>query len=149
MSSKNTYRNIPTVTTIVQHMDKSNIYTSESENDDWNNIPTNSPILAQGCGSYSEDYFGFYLGSGTITKISFNAYPVESNATFTIKLKAIDKDYNEVYYPLSYTFVGRMDTKNVSLVLPFSDNQLVIYFVSATNYPVGLARIRLYISVTE
>jgi hypothetical protein len=42
-----------------------------------------------------------------------------------------------------------MDTKTVDIVLPYDDNQVVIYFMSATNFPVDIARIRFYISVTE
>jgi hypothetical protein len=148
MSAKGTYRNISTISNVITK-DTTNIYTSETENENWGAIPTNTPILAQGCGSFSESFFGFYVGSGTITRLSMNAYPVESNSTFTIRIKAIDKDYNEHEYPNTLTFTGRMDTKVVSLPLPYEDNQIVVSFVSATNYPSGLARLRFYVSVTE
>jgi hypothetical protein len=94
MSAKGTYRDLRIITNVVSTI-KSTVYQAETENEDWNNIPTNTPILAQGSGSYSEQHFGFYVGTGKITKLSMNAYPVVANSTFTIKIKALDKNYNE------------------------------------------------------
>lgn len=154
MSAKNKYTNllkpqpfmtpvVPNTTLSASNNTNTYIFSGESESDDWNLKPIDLPIFAGGAGAYSEESFGFYVGSGKINKLLLNSFPVSGEAIFKIKLRIIGKEVGEIYdLPDIFEFTGKMDTVTIDYVLPFADNQVVVYSSGSENYPQSLARVR-------
>ena len=123
------------------------VYSGEQEEEDWQVVLTTTPILAMGSGAFSESAFGFYHPMiGTITKLVFNAYPVEADSEYSVRIKILGRNDNEYMFPDTITFTGNMESKNVSLVLPYDENQIIVEHLSST-YPSSPVRIRISLHI--
>jgi hypothetical protein len=125
------------------------MFVGEQEEEDWNTLAQYRPIFAMGSGAFSENNFGFYYPSkGKITRLSINAYPVEIDSTLTLRIRVVGENNSEYEFPDYYTFTGNMESKDVSLYLPFNENQVVVQYVSS-NYPSSNVRVRTYIYIEK
>lgn len=144
MSAKNTYTNM-----LVPQPYAGQLFVGEQEEEDWNSLAQYRPIFAMGSGAFSENNFGFYYPSqGKITRLSINAYPVEIDSTLTLRIRVIGENNAEYEFPDHYTFTGNMESKEVTLNLPFNENQVVVQYVSS-NYPSSNVRVRTYIYIEK
>ena len=133
MSAKNTYTNMlvpqPYRSSQIATIESGQMFVGEQEEEDWNTLAQYRPIFAMGSGAFSENNFGFYYPSkGKITRLSINN--------------------SEYEFPDHYTFTGNMESKDVSLYLPFNENQVVVQYVSS-NYPSSNVRVRTYIYIEK
>jgi len=124
-----------------------NTYTSEHEENNWRMVPSNQPILSVGCGAFSETLFGFYhYGGGTVTRVSYNAYPVRGSDTFSVMLRKFENgmlsDLEQV------TFTGTMGSIQLNHQLTSNDTQIMVSHMS-NSFQAGVVRVRFYIEVTN
>jgi hypothetical protein len=132
MSFKSTQHLIPKQT---------HVYVGEHENDEWSSLTANHPLFAFGCGSYSEETFGtLHTGNGYISKVSWNAYPVEDDEELTVDLLV----NHEVKTTLKLSGV----TGSIHLSVPIHNEQFALHHQSST-YTDGRTCIRVYVEITR
>jgi hypothetical protein len=132
MSHKGTMHLIPKQT---------HIYVGEHESDEWSSLEANHPLFAFGCGSYSEESFGtLHTGNGYISKVSWNAYPVEDDHEINMSLLV----NHQVKTTLKLT--GKQGT--LHLYEPIHNEQFALHHQSST-YTDGRTCIRVYVEITS
>lgn len=132
MSHKGTMHLIPKQT---------HVYVGEHELDLWSSLLPNHPLFAFGAGSYSELTFGtLHMGTGYLSKVSWNAYPVEDDDEINVTLLI----NHQVKTTLKLT--GKQGT--IHLSQPISNEQFAIHHQSST-YTDGRTCLRVYVEITS
>jgi hypothetical protein len=132
MSHKGTMHLIPKQT---------HVYVGEHENDQWSSLASNHPLFAFGAGSYSEPTFGtLHVGRGNITKVSWNAYPVEDDHEMNVSLL--------VNHEVKSTLKLSGPTGTIHMNVPIENEQFALHYQSST-YTDGRTCLRVYIEITQ
>jgi hypothetical protein len=132
MSHKGTMHMIPKPT---------HTYIGEHESDEWSALQPNHPLFAFGAGSYSELTFGtLHTGKGFISKISWNAYPVEDDHEMNVSL--LINNVTKTTLKLSGI------TGTIHLSVPIQNEQFALHHQSNT-YTDGRTCLRVYVEITQ
>jgi hypothetical protein len=116
-------------------------YIGEHEVDDWSQLIVGHPLLAYGSGSYSESQFGIlHPGYGRLTKVSFNAFPVQPNDELKVQIRVGDGQVANL------TFVGSSGSMVTNI--PINNQQFAVWYESST-YAIGRTCLRVYLEVTD